>query len=164
MGTTCQKTWLIVSFDSDNVNLYHPEEMNLYLLCCQRKRHLFQYKRPDIAMWERSHNSQDHSHSALLGGIHHLRFGKIRSKKCCGRFACVSKYSWYHIVSYRFKEALAVSFITEIGSIALDQHELLDKVLEPLLDEEKAAHVHDEPVEAVPESDSVDPLSRKWYI
>ena len=38
------------------------------------------------------------------------------------------------------------------------------EVLKPLLDKEEAAHVHDESVEAVPESDSVDPLRREWYI
>ena len=57
-----------------------------------------------------------------------------------------------------------MSFITEKRSIALDQHEFLDKVIEPLLDEEEAAHVHDEPVKAVPEPYPVDPLRRKWYV
>ena len=56
-----------------------------------------------------------------------------------------------------------VSFITEKRSVALlDQHELLG--LEPLLDEEEAAHVDDEPVKAVPEPDPVDALRRKGYI
>ena len=57
-----------------------------------------------------------------------------------------------------------MSFITEKGSIALYQYERLDRVLDSLLDKEEAAHVDNEPVEAVPESNSVDPLRRKWYV
>ena len=47
--------------------------------------------------------------STLLSPPPHRTWSEIGRKlvlnKSCGRFTCVSKYSWYHIVSYSFEDA-----------------------------------------------------------
>ena len=109
-------------------------------------------------MWEGSHHPQHQGHSSLLNSIDHLKFGKISSKRCCGRFACVSKYSWYHIVSYSFEDAWQSEPQNRKGKHLLSSSCTTPVLDPPLFDEEEAAHVDDEPVKAVPEPDSVDAL------
>ena len=83
---------------------------------------------------------------------------KLVLKKSCGRFACVSKYSWYHIVSYSFEDAWQSEPQNRKGKQFLSSSCTTPVLDPPLFDEEEAAHVDDEPVKAVPEPDSVDAL------
>ena len=85
-------------------------------------------------------------------------WAKFVLKKSCGRFACVSKYSWYHIVSYSFEDAWQSEPQNRKGKHLLSSSCTTPVLDPPLFDEEEAAHVDDEPVKAVPEPDSVDAL------
>ena len=85
-------------------------------------------------------------------------WAKFVLKKSCGRFACVSKYSWYHIVSYSFEDAWQSEPQNRKEKHLLSSSCTTPVLGPPLFDEEEAAHVDDEPVKAVPEPDSVDAL------